>query len=236
MMVLSCFLGLLLAVAGVRRGDGDAARLPDDVGVFAPTSEVCGLFEHLRGAQTGFSWQYDGVQEPDFGAFAERFDFPDSARICAIRLYLAQVGDAGGQTCDLYLWSDNGGAPGEAVAVWRGIAFPPPTYWPDIGYYDVHLSDDVCVVGTVWAGYRGNWPGEMAPYFVVADTINGPGTVMTNVAPGIGYAEGWSNVSDIWGRIGSLGIALQYWDPVGCVASPVLQQSWGQLKGTYRVK
>ncbi len=157
--------------------------------------------------ENGYSWYYGGVLAPYYGAFAEGYHNTNPYYVfCAVELELTTLmGYYADQSLDVYVWDSGGGNPGSVLSVTAGAHITPPAIWPDISTHDIDVSITGCP-GDFFAGYWGNWPGQLPGWFVAAD-LNGPGGLpRTNIAPGIGYPTGWNDPSVIWGPTQALGI------------------------------
>ena len=154
-------------------------------------------------AENGYCWQYGGVVAPYYGAFAECFSWPNND-VCGIELMLSGVGyPCFG--CDLYVWDDAHGVPGNVLSLTSGINPCPVATWPSISTHDFAIGG-AGVNGNFWVGYWVNASSAVCPYFVAADLDGFGGCPYTNIAPGIGYPTGWQNVSVVWGATQALGI------------------------------
>lgn len=184
----------------------------------------CGSGAALRinydgSAENAYCWEYGGLVPPYYGAFAECYN--DAGRVCGIELQLTGIG-APCTPCDLYVWSDAGGVPGNVLSYTSGANPCPVATWPNISAHDFAINP--CAVnGPYWVGF---WAGvdshELCPYYVAAD-LDGcaGGCPMTNVAPGIGYPTGWQNVSIIWGPTQAIGIGAWVLPPPAPTPPPV---------------
>ena len=168
------------------------------------------LLNSDAGYEGGIAWQYNGIAAPQFGAFAECF--VGYGPVCSIFLDLVQLGYQSGQTMDVYLWGDAGGEPGAVVCLETGVDPGPIAFWPSLSRHTIDMGYGSCYsTDQFWAGYWGNWPGAGAGWFVGTD-LDGSGAggcPVTNIAPGLGYPTGWSNVSSVWGPTQALGVGVE---------------------------
>jgi len=174
--------------------------------------------------ENGFCWQYGGIVPPYYGAFAECYNAVDT--VCGIELMLTGVGyPCFG--CDLYVWDDAGGIPGNVLSMTAGVNPCPVATWPSISTHDFAVNGGN-VNGNFWVGYWANAANAICPYFIGADLDGFGGCPYTNIAPGIGYPTGWQNASTVWGPTQALGIGV--WLGIG---TPTHESTWGQIKNLY---
>jgi len=215
------------AAVSVGPGAGSPAEGGDSTcGALLFTAD--GIFEG------GWAWQYAGIALPYSGAFAECYF--DPAEVCAAVFHFTQAGYQSGQRMDVYLWDDQGGVPGAVRCILPGVDPGPINYWPTTSRHVVELPGGCCVDSAWWIGFWGDWPGEVAGWFIAADLNGGPwprnGCPYTNIAPGVGYPTGWTNVETVWGPTMALGIGAEV---VACEPTPVERTSWGVIKALYEV-
>jgi hypothetical protein len=214
------------------QGSGPAtAEVGNGIGRLALGEETrdCGQFviNADDSYENGYTWQYDAVVAPYYGAFAECYAF--HGVICSVVTDLTQIGGQNCQVMDVYVWRDAAGVPG-AVLYTRQVEPGPVAFWPEVSrhtfWVQYYESSDVA-----WAGFWGAWPGGPSGWFVAADTNGFGGCPSTNIAPGIGYPTGWNNVSIVWGPTQALGIGAEVMDgdPV-----PSIETSWGHIKSLFR--
>ncbi|MCB9464637.1 MAG: hypothetical protein H6682_13170 [Candidatus Eisenbacteria bacterium] len=178
--------------------------------------------------ETGYQWEGIDVQPPYFGAFAECFSGTGS--VCGVVLDLTCNGD-NIPFLDIYVWQDDGGAPGPVVAVSTGHDPAPVDFWPSVSRHAFPLEYAVSVGGTWWAGFWGDWPGATSSWFVGADSSGGDsGCPVTNVAPGLEWPAGWQPVPLVFGETTALGIGVEFEEG----ATPVRSRSWGEIKRVFR--
>jgi hypothetical protein len=156
--------------------------------------------------ENGYCWQYGGVVPPCYGAFAECTELGSGMSICGMQLLLTSIGNPV-LPCDLYVWADAGGRPGNVLDMVPGVNPGQVATWPNVSVHDLAI-DPIWVHGLVWFGYWSDYSNQPCGYFVAADTNGFGGCPYTNIAPGIGYPTGWNNVSVVWGRTVSIGIAV----------------------------
>jgi len=223
---------LLLSVLVAPAGATDAVTLgySDDGTVIGAGPDACGegelLYHHDGSFEGGVAWQYAGVTQPYYGAFGEGFALGDPGELECAYLWVTTVPDAFHfQSCDIFVWSGGvTGAPGEVLYLLPGLVLTSVPDWPSFGENQIDMN---CTVsGDITIGYWGNWPGELAGYYVAAD-LDGPGGhPWTDIAPNSVYPTGWQDPAVVWGYIPSLGLGLS-WTPAG---SPVESGSWGSIK------
>jgi hypothetical protein len=181
--------------------------------------------------ENGYAWQYDGVQPPYYGAFAEGFVVDPPICTQATTYWFTQVGGYFGQTMDMYMWYDAGGIPGDVAWVLTGIDPGSPAFWPDISEHTIEYEPVAWYDTKVYIGYWGNWPGEATAWFVGVDQDGFGGDPWTYVAPGIGFPTGWQDPEIIWGQT-TQAFGMGFWYDVG--TSAVENVSWGAVKATYQ--
>jgi hypothetical protein len=236
MRALSILLGaLIIAIAcgtavadhgAVGPGQGIIQPSPDD----NPCDGAATLQLNFDGTvENGYCWDLGGTVPPYYGAFAECYRW--TGHLCGIELWLTGLGYPC-DPCDLYVWEDAGGAPGNIMQMTPGANPCPVAVWPQVSIHDLPI-DCLDVNGAFWVGYwEDNYEGRCG-YFIAADT-NGFGTCpYTNIAPGIGYETGWHNVTYVWGATAAIGIGV--WCGEGaCGPVPTRETSWGAVKQLYR--
>lgn len=181
------------------------------------------LLNYDGSAENGYCWQYGGIVPPQYGAFAECYNY--SGGVCGVALYLTSIGNPS-NTTTLFIWGDNGGIPGNVMAQTNVTPSGVPI-WPSIGEFDYALA--ATASGNYWTGYWANFANQGCGFFVAADLNGFGGCPMTNIAPGIGYPTGWNNTSIIWGPTQSIGIGS--W--VGGNPVPTKESTWGSIKHLY---
>jgi len=229
-------LGLLLSVAPRSASDEASYLDPEEsIIVHAPGDSPCPdgvLLWHYNppGLEYvgGFTWHYDGVAPPDYGAFAEGYS--GSGTVCGIRLLLTTLpGSYQGQTLDAYVYDGAGANPGAVLSLTPDIAVTPPGLFPTLTEHDLDVAD-VVLDGGFFVGFWPDWPGAPCGWWIVGD-LGGPGGCpRTKIAPGIGYPEGWQDPSIVWGPIRALGIGA-YLAPLPV---PTHASTWGEIKALFR--
>ncbi len=192
-----------------------------------PPSEI--LVNHDYGFHCGYTWQYEGVQPPYYGAFAE--GFTGDGIVCGTQLVLTTLPEAyTGQTLDAYVWDGVGEIPGAVLSVTPGLDPGPVAWYPNHSVHDFAIVE-THVHGPFFAGMWPDWPGEPAGYYLAEDQ-DGPiaGTPMTNIAPGIGLPTGWHNVAIIWGPTYAMGIGAWFLEG----GSPVESVTWSRIKSLWK--
>jgi hypothetical protein len=199
--------------------------------ISAPTPDSeCALAQQDDGTfENGYAWAYAGVAEPDYGSWAECYD---NAFVCTVNLFLTDVGYYMGQSCDVYVWEDAGGNPGNVLFVLNGFVPGQPAFWPDISE---HVADvNFCANGPHFVGFWPNWPGQLLGWFIASDENGlGMGCPRTKIAPGIGYPTGWQhpNVVSTFGACLDLGIRETYL--TSCEPTATEETTWGKIKALY---
>lgn len=160
--------------------------------------------------ESAYAWAHDGVNGFFLsGCFAEAY--AGTGRLCAIDLDLTQVGDQDGQTLDFYIWQDSDGVPGNLLCLGVGRTPGEVARWPEVTRHRFEI-DGCCVEGAFWAGFRANWPGEPAGWYIGADLNGFGGIPLTYVAQGLGLPSGWQPVGEVFGRTMALGIGVELTD------------------------
>lgn len=196
----------------------------------ARTASPCGspLQHHDDSFEYGYAWQYGGVRNPYYGAFAECYVAPSDAALCNVVLWLTQTGWTG-PLVDAYAWSDDGGCPGGVICARQGVNPGAPAFWPAVSKHDIAM-DECCVSGPFWVGFWGDWPNAGSPYFIGAD-LDGPGGCpKTCIAPGQGFPSGWQHVSVAFGPTRAIGIGAEL---AMCQVTATRPTTWGRIKTLY---
>ncbi len=210
--------------ASVGFGSGVVESGTDGTGCGSLNMNADGSYEN------GYAWQYGAVVPPYYGAFAECYATSGTESICSLVFDLTQVGLAGGQCMDIYVWADGGGVPGNVICNRTNLNPGTIAFWPALSRHVIDLSG-CCPDGPFWVGYWGNWPGGISAWYVGADLDGFGGCPLTNIAPGIGFPTGWTNTSQVWGPTQALGIGCEL-APCGAVATRKV--SWGRVKALYQ--
>ena len=217
LIILLALLGLAVSAQAASPthgsvGAGRGITLPHERSNPCPGSTF--YLNYDGSAENGFCWQYGGIVPPYYGAFAECYHTDQRLSVCGIELMLTTIPNNPCRPCDLYVWDDNGGQPGNVLSVTTDANPCPVAFWPEVSTHDFAVNYTQ-VSGAFWVGYWGsNFGTGSCDYFIAAD-VDGPGGCpMTNIAPGIGYPTGWQNVSIVWGPTAALGIgAFAGWGP-----------------------
>lgn len=203
-ILASAVLVAAVLIAGITRAGEFAVSAPDPLGavLLDPDVELAAcipgeiLTNHDGSAEGAYAWVSEGVAPPEYGAFAECFE--GTYELCAVEVFLAQVGNQADQTMDVFLWEDSSlDRPGAVIAMAVDIDPGEIDEWPEASLHAVSLRADVA--GDWWVGVWGNWPGESAGWFVAADEDGPGGCPKTNIAPGIGYPAGWYHPNIVFG-------------------------------------
>lgn len=195
--------------------------------------EPCGSLRlHADGTwETGYGWSGSESPPPEFGAFAECY--AGDAEICALVFWGTQLGSEDPALFDAFVWTDDGaGRPGGVVCASLNNNAGALAMYPAFSRFEAPLAG-CCVSGTWWAGFRGRWPGSPYPFFFIGADLDGPsgGCPLTKVASGLGYPDGWQNVSDIWGvdtKSLAIGAMIR-----SCAPVPTAPTTWGRVKSLY---
>lgn len=174
--------------------------------------------------EASYSWNYDGVVAPTYGAFAECY--AGSGAVCGVVFDFTQIGNQTGQRMDVFIWDDGGGCPGNVMCVRVNANPGAVAYWPEVSRHRTDL-DGCCVDGGFWAGFWGAWPGAEAGWMVAADLDGFGGCPSTNVAPGQGLPTGWNTLAGVE----ALGIGVEMTD---CGGTPTRRVTWGNVKALFR--
>ncbi len=212
--------------------EGSGVHLPTTDTDPCPPSVLA--LNHDGSSESGFTWTYLGIQEPDYGALAEGYPASSGGIVCGIELMLSRWATMNGVgEIDLYVWEYDTDAddPGSVLAVTTAVPVSGVAYWPGISTVDLDCQDAVVTEAGFFVGY---WPrsfaGVAAEFGCVID-VDGPGGVpRTNIAPGIGYPTGWQNLT-------VAGYEIAAWGIGGWVASnptPIDPTSWGSVKALYK--
>ncbi|MBK8232606.1 MAG: hypothetical protein IPK72_19005 [Candidatus Eisenbacteria bacterium] len=196
-----------------------------------PGASADQLLLHADGSwEDGYAWIGFQAPEPGFGSFAECY--AGEYDVVAVRLSITGDGLQDPPFADVFVWADDGaGRPGQVLRVTPNFYLPPPPY-PDFWNAEVPMGPGCCVSGNWWVGFRGLWIAGQLGFYIGAD-LNGPnqGCPMTNIAPGLGYPEGWQDVAVRWEPTQALGIGAI----VGpCAPVAVAGRTWGAVKALYR--
>jgi hypothetical protein len=234
LIIAACLVTLPMSVPGEESTDALGPREETEIiegpesGDFCPGTE---LLENGDGSyECAYAWQLPGVQPPDYGSWAECYD---SEFVCGIQFLFVQLGYYDGETMDVYVWEDDGmpppdNNPGNVICAVMDVDPGPPVLWP---YFSTHDVQVCCATGGAhFIGFWGNWPGEIAAWFVGADCDGGGGCPRTKIAPGIGYPTGWAHPNVVPSfDIEDLGI--REFSGVGdCSPTTVRQTTWGRIK------
>lgn len=224
---------LLALPASAWSGDGPARRLdaPPQGTTVIDDGNSCGSWsgESVGNYEAAVAWADVGVASPLDGAFAQRFMFADTVRICAIILDLTQIGGQHAQSCDLYIWSGSSNLPAAVVSTHSNTPGP-IAHWPNVSRHS--FTVDACVTGETWIGYWANWSGADEGWYVAANVGEDIGKALTYVASGVADRGGWQSLSVVWERIANIGISVRY-DAVSCTLTPTHESTWGRIKVLY---
>lgn len=228
---------LVLAFPGALVAEPRTTGFDDDTEIVASDGETCPGAQLLANddgsMENGYAWGgINGVQPPDYGSWAECYQ---ASYVCGVQFLFSTIpGYFQGQDMDVYVWSDDGGKPGNVLCRISGVVPGPPALWPEISIHDVQVC---CETGEPhFAGFWGDWPGLNAGWFVAADEAGpGDGCPRTKIAPGIGYPTGWQHpgVVPVFGACRDLGIR-EYAGIGDCSPTAGRETTWGALKALFR--
>jgi hypothetical protein len=179
-------------------------------------------------AENGYCWQFAGVVEPDYGAWAECYE--GKYVIQQWHFYFTQTGYYIGQMADFTLWDDGGGVPGNVIQIVRTPPGPIP-FWPDVGAVKIPLNPPIWIDFTWYVGYWPLWPGEGCGWFTASDEDGFAGCRLTKIAPGIGYPTGWQDCTIVGTFAGCQSLGLGIW--VKESPTPLKESTWGQIKALF---
>ena len=125
MKTFATLLAILAIAAGANAANfGSTGRA--ETTIINTGSDTCTqtlYYNHDNSFENGFCWQYGGVVAPTYGAFGEGYSLGAGAIEC-IALWVTQVGNYYGQTCDTYVWAGGvSGTPGAVLWTATGQAF-----------------------------------------------------------------------------------------------------------------
>ena len=208
-------------------------------GVHLPTTDTdpcppSGLaLNHDGSTESGFTWTYLGIQEPDYGALAEGYPASSGGIVCGIELMLSRWATMNGVgEIDLYVWEYDTDAddPGSVLAVTTAVPVSGVAYWPGISTVDLDCQDAVVTEAGFFVGY---WPrsfeGVEGQFGCAIDEDGFGGIPCMNIAPGIGYPTGWQHPPVAGYQVQAFGIGG--WRGGG--ATPVEKTTWGRIKAMY---
>jgi hypothetical protein len=196
--------------------------------------------EHCDGTfEDGYCWRRDGIGDPYYGAFAERFTGP--AHVVGMRVYLSTIYDPPYERAsDMYVWGDGVIGPGAVLAVLPDVVFTAIPFWPEVGGFDFPITAETGPV--FYVGSQADFgPGtEYCYYFNGADCNGSGGSPWTCVKPGLGYPSGWQSPSQIWGPTNAMGYGVYTADylqgigdaPADGSADP--GTTWSAVKNLFR--
>jgi hypothetical protein len=168
---------------------------------------------HDETFEDGYAWQYGGVVEPNYGAFAEGFS--GEGMVSHADFYFSQTGAQAGETADVYVWSSDGENPSNVLAYLPDWDPGPIGVWPTVTQHSITVL--VPVSGEYFVGFWGNWPNQPPGWYVAGDSDGPGGTSRTKFAPGIGYPTGWGDPNHVphW-NVSSLGIGNELFHEMVC--------------------
>jgi hypothetical protein len=231
MKTFATLLAILAIAAGANAANFSSTGRAETT-IIGTGSDQCTqtlYYNHDNSFENGCCWQYGGiVPSTTYGAFGEGFSLGAGVVEC-MALWVTQVGNYFGQTCDTYVWEGGvSGTPG--IVLWSapGQAFTAIPYWPSCGQnnFDVNF----CVSGDFTVGYWADFSAAVCAWYIALDSDGFGGYPWTNIAPGIGYPTGWNNPAIVWGAVQSLGFGV-YFDAGGM--TPVESKTWGEIKNLF---
>jgi hypothetical protein len=231
MKAFTTLLAILAIAASTHAADFSSTGSSTETTIINTGTDQCAMplhYNHDYSFENGLCWQYGGIVAPTYGAFAEGFNLGMGTIEC-LAIWVTQLGNYAGRTCDLYVW--RGGvtsAPGNVLWVVTGWAFTSIPYWPSIGQNNFEVGSGV--TGEFAAGYWADFSSEVCQWYIACDEDGFGGSPWTNIAPGGGYPSGWQNPAVVWGACQSLGIGIYFDDSI---FSPVETATWGRIKGLF---
>lgn len=183
--------------------------------------------------ESGWGWAQEGNLPPYYGAFAECYEGP--VMVCSAVFDLTTGSSyRDGLTMDVYLWTDYEGQPGAVQCMLSDVDPGPVEFWPRVSRHVIDFPEGCCSDSAWWVGYWGTWVGESVGWYVGAD-LDGPERTcpLTNIAPGLGYPTGWTDVSIVWGPTRSLGIGAMVRP---CETTPTTSAGWGEIKALFSAR
>jgi hypothetical protein len=226
----------LLGVFAVGAANADNIAFIEGQGIHAPSGDTdpCPVsvlsMNHDGSTENAFTWQNQGVQAPDYGAFAEGYDVVGN--VCGAELLLTRWGTMTGTgVVDIFVWdydwnTDN---PGGVLSVTEDVAIAGVGLWPTITTHDFDTIDANSTAGFFVGYWPQNFVGVPANFGCAMDQNGFGGAPRTNIAPGIGYPTGWAHPSTVGYQLQAFG--LGGW--VGEPQVPVEETSWGAIKSLY---
>jgi len=173
-----------------------------------------------------------GIEEPDWGSFAEGYSCLTTGAVCGIEAVFTRALDwSGSGSIDLYAWgydvaSDD---PGNVLSLVVAAPVSGVDYWPYVSALDFAVPPTEVPGQGFFVGYwpRSHYlhPTQFTPCF----DADGPGGVpRTKIVPGIGYPTGWQDVDVVFE---GAAVGLRPWVAGGPVPSE--RTSWSALKALY---
>jgi len=188
--------GTELAVS-TSAGPGEGREVDTPRSDPCPPSVLVG--NHDGSTENAFTWQYSGVQPPDYGAFAEGYPDLTEGIVCGGEFLLTRWGTMTGTgTVDLFVWEYDSGSdnPGSVLSVTANVSIAGVARWPSISTFDLDINDAPAGPNGIFIGY---WPrsfeGVGGEFGCGMDQDGMGGVPRTNYAPGVGYPTGWGNPS-----------------------------------------
>jgi hypothetical protein len=186
------------------------------------------LLMHADGTyEWGYAWWYGEQQEPDFGAFAERYGGVYDVQAVVLDLSASWWVVP---RLDAYVWADDAGRPGAVLSLTPNVHPGDVWQYPEYSRHRIELAAPVRVDALWWLGYWGHWVGSHEGYWVGAD-LDGPGggRSMTKIAPGLEWPSGWQDVAVRWYPTAALGIGAEVTE----VPTPARTVTWGGIKSLF---
>lgn len=179
--------------------------------------------------ENGVTWQYGGVQAPDFGSFAERYEGSGLVEAFVVdltgNLYFPKHGPS-----TTIVWDDGGGVPGAVLAMRTDVWLDNPPSWPDFGRYVAEFAEPVLVGNTWWIGLWPPWVDSWAEYWIGLDEDGAQVTAATKVAPSQQWPMGWQRLDVVWPEGKHLAIGAMF----ELAPTPTRASTWGGVKALYR--
>jgi hypothetical protein len=185
--------------------------------------------------ENAYSWNLWYPQEaPYYTSFAEYFT-GGTPEVCAVILDLTRPGNYPPLPVHLIVWDDQGGMPGNVIALTQNVDVSPISIWPEVSRHVLPLASPCYPQYSWWVGFclvgtEYQYPAN----YVAADlSEDAPaGRPYTNIPPGWGYPEGWQSVEVVWGETTALGIGILAHTmlPSATPEPRGMVTSWGKVK------
>ncbi|MFN8547845.1 MAG: hypothetical protein U0527_07745 [Candidatus Eisenbacteria bacterium] len=148
--------------------------------------------------ETAVIWQYGGVQAPDFGSFAERYEGSGLVEALVVDLTNPDLIFPEQGPSTMMVWADDGGAPGEVLVIRTDIHIPALHGWPEFSRVVREFEEPVTVGNAWWIGLWPPWVDSWAEYWIGLDEDGAQVTAATKVAPSQQWPMGWQRLDVVW--------------------------------------